>query len=223
MVLNKMNELSGLAKRLSKHEETVVTFAVNAICPLRDVLQLLKDIETQYPATQVKLLTEQLGGAMERLFESKANLIISTQTNIDTSVMEAIPYRTVKIIPVAHNKYPPAQDKRLKSVSHMKPFVQVIVSDSSQSRSKHTLDVLPDNRRWYVTDLTAKKEIIMSGMGWGGLPEYMIKQELESGELVRIYVSDFDIRQSQLYLIRRTDKPTGIVTQAIWQHFDTTH
>ena len=105
----------------------------------------------------------------------------------------------------------------------MKPFVQVIVSDSSQSRSKQTLDVLPDNRRWYVTDLAAKKEILMSGMGWGGLPEYMIKQELESGELVRIYVSDFDIRQSQLYLIRRTDKPTGIVTQAIWQHFDTTH
>ncbi len=45
MVLNKMNELSGLAKRLSKHEETVVTIAVNAICPLRDVLQSLKEIE----------------------------------------------------------------------------------------------------------------------------------------------------------------------------------
>lgn len=219
LVLNKMNELSSLAKRLSKHEETVITIAVNAICPLKGVLQSLKEIEVQYPATQVKLLTEQMGGAMERLFESNANLIISTQTNIDTSVMEAIPYRTVEIIPVAHNKYPPAQDKNLKSASDMKPFVQVIVSDSSQSRSKQTLDVLPDNRRWYVTDFAAKKEILMNGMGWGGLPEYMIKQELKSGELIRLYVSDFDIRQSQLYLIRRTDKPTGIVAQAIWQQF----
>ena len=93
----------------------------------------------------------------------------------------------------------------------------MIVADSSQSRSKQSLDVMPNNRRWTVTDIAAKKEIIMSGMGWGGLPEYKVRQELAAGELVRLYVSGFDIRQSQLYLIRRMDKPVGVVSQAIWQ------
>lgn len=221
MVLEKMNDLSGLAKRLSKHQELAITIAVNAICPLQDILITLKNIESQYSATRIKLLTEQMGGAMERLFESNADMIISTQTDIDSSVMEATPYRTVEIIPVAHKDYPPAQNKRLKSTNEMKPFVQVIVYDSSHLRDKQTLDVMSDNRRWYVSDFAAKKEVIMNGMGWGGLPEHLVKKELESGELVRLYISGFDIRHSQLYLIRRTDKPIGIVAQAIWKQFVT--
>jgi DNA-binding transcriptional LysR family regulator len=80
---------------------------------------------------------------------------------------------------------------------------------------------MSDNRRWYVSDFAAKKEVLMNGMGWGGLPEHLVKKELESGELVRLYISGFDIRHSQLYLIRRTDKPIGIVAQAIWKQFVT--
>ena len=216
LVLEKMNELSGLANRLSRHEESVVTIAVNAVCPLKAVLDTLKQIENQYDATQVRLLTEQMGGAMERLFESNADLIISTQTEIDPSIMEAKPYKTIEIIPVAHKDYPPAQSNTLKSANDMKPFVQVIVADSSQSRSKQSLDVLTHNRRWIVTDFAAKKEIIMNGMGWGGLPEYMVRQELASGELARLYVSGFDIRHSQLFLIRRLDKAVGVVSHSIW-------
>ena len=218
-VLEQMNELSGLAKRLSKHEESIVTIAVNAVCPLQDVLQILKSIESRYIATQIRLSTEQMGGAMERLFESNADMIISTQTDIDTSIMEAKAYKTVEIIPVAHKDYPPAQSDTLKSASDLKPFVQVIVADSRQSRNKQSLDVIPNNRRWIVTDFAAKKEIILSGMGWGGLPEYTVRQELETGELVRLHVSGFDIRHSQLYLIRRRDKPVGVVSQAIWDAF----
>ena len=218
-VLEQMNELAGLAKRLSKHEESIVTLAVNAVCPLRPVLQTLKEVQSRYIATQIKLSTEQMGGAMERLFESNADLIISTQTDIDTSIMEAKPYKTVEIIPVAHRDYPPARSDALKSISDMQPFVQVVVADSSQSRSKQTLDVMPHSRRWVVTDFASKKEIILNGMGWGGLPEYMVRQELAGGELVRLSVSGFDIRHSQLYLIRRMDKPVGVVSQAIWQAF----
>ncbi len=216
LVLEKMNELSGLANRLSRREESIVTIAVNAVCPLKAVLDTLKQIENQYDATQVKLLTEQMGGAMERLFESNADLIISTQTEIDPSIMEAKPYKTIEIVPVAHKDYPPAQSNTLKSANDMKPFVQVIVADSSQSPSKQSLDVLTNNRRWIVTDFAAKKEIIMNGMGWGGLPEYMVRQELASGELARLYVSGFDIRHSQLFLIRRTDKAVGVVSHSIW-------
>ena len=54
-------------------------------------------------------------------------------------------------------------------------------------------------------------------MGWGGLQANLVKQERASGELVRLCVSGFDIRHSQLYLVRRIDKPVGVVSNAIWQ------
>lgn len=219
VALEQMNNLAGFAKRLSNQEEPVVNIAVNAVCPLAEVLQTLKEIEARFPVTQIKLSTEHMGGAMEHLHTSKADIAITTQTDIDNAVMEAMAYREVKVLPVAHRDYTPATDTTMKSADAMKPYVQVIVADSSLARSKQTLDVLPGNRRWTVTDFLAKKEIIVAGMGWGGLPEYMIEKELASGDLVRLYIDGFDVRTSQLYLIRRTDKPVGIVCDAIWQAF----
>ena len=99
----------------------------------------------------------------------------------------------------------------------MRPYVQVVVADSSSGDSEQTLDVLPEVRHWVVTDIAAKKEIILAGMGWGGLPEHVVADELVRGELVRVHVEGFEIRTSQLYIIRRTDRTVGVVAEALWQ------
>ena len=170
-----------------------------------------------YPATQIRLNIEQLGGTIERLYDDEADLIISTNTDVSPDIMEAVPYADVKIIPVAAFDFPLAQSEKMLSAEDVRPYVQVIVVDSSHVRDKQTLDVVPDNRRWMVTDFSTKKEIIMAGMGWGGMPEHLIAEELKVGALKRLYISQFDIRHSQQYLVRRTDRPTGVVAQAIWK------
>ena len=217
LVLEQTLQLSTFAKRLSNHEELRVTIAINAVCQLKDILVKLKEIETQYPATQICLNIEQLGGTIERLFEDEADLIISTNTGVNPDIMEAVPYSNVRIIPVAAHDYPLAQSQTMLSTEEVRPYVQIIVVDSSHAGDKQTLDVISDNRRWMVTDFSTKKEIIMAGMGWGGLPEHLIAEELKAGTLKSLYISQFEIRHSQLYLVRRTDRPTGVVAEAIWQ------
>lgn len=216
-VLQQTHQLASFVKRLSKSEEPLVTLSINAVCPLPPVLTTLKSIEQNYPETQIRLTTEHMGGAMERLFGEHSDLIITTQTDIDLDLMEAEAYQSINIIPVAHHSHALVGQLGILSRNDIKPYAQVIVTDSSQSRTKQSLDVLPQNRRWYVTDFAAKKDIIMAGMGWGGMPEHLISAELKAGELVRVHVDGFDVRNSQQYLIRRTDKPIGTVASAIWQ------
>ena len=130
--------------------------------------------------------------------------------------MEAFPLMNVSILPVGHCSYEPAKSKNLNSAMTMRNFVQVIVADSSQNQKKQTLDVLPGGKHWIVTDFAAKKDIIMAGMGWGGLPEYLIHKELKRGVLVQLNVEGFEVRHAQLYAIRRTDKPVGVIGDALW-------
>jgi DNA-binding transcriptional LysR family regulator len=54
-------------------------------------------------------------------------------------------------------------------------------------------------------------------MAWGGMPEHMIEKELARGVLKPVHVEGIEPRLSQLYLVRRTDKPIGLVADAIWQ------
>lgn len=217
LALAQMNELLGLAYRLAKEEEPLVRIAFNAICPLPALLGTLKKIDDQYPVTQLRVSTESMGGAIERLSEGKSDIVVTTQTDLQGDIMEAFPLMSVSILPVGHCSYEPAKSKKLNSAMIMRNFVQVIVADSSQSKKKQTLDVLPGGKHWIVTDFAAKKDIIMAGMGWGGLPEYLIHKELKRGVLVQLNVEGFEVRHAQLYAIRRTDKPVGIVADALWK------
>ena len=67
-----------------------------------------------------------------------------------------------------------------------------------------------------VSDFEAKKSIIKAGLGWGGIPEHMIRDELASGALVPLRVDGFPPRHTEIFAIRRRDKPMGKVMTAIW-------
>ena len=216
LALKQMNELAGLAKRMAKHEEATVRIAINAICPLTVLLDTLKAIDAAHPVTELNVSTESMGGAMERLRDGTANMVVTTQTDMDPANMEALPFITVRILQVAHRDYEPARHSRVNAAEDMRNYVQMIVEDSSRHSHKQTLDVLPDAKHWKVTDFAANKDIILSGMAWGGMPEHLIREELAREELVPIQVEGIEPRLSQLYLIRRTDKSIGIVARALW-------
>jgi DNA-binding transcriptional LysR family regulator len=77
--------------------------------------------------------------------------------------------------------------------------------------------VLEGGVRWSVTDVTAKRDVIVAGMGWGGLPEHVAADPLASGVLVRLEVPECDVRAMDLFVMRRRDRPHGVVAQALWE------
>ncbi len=215
--LREVGRLNALAGRLSGKEEPEVSIAINTIYCVRPLMPTLKHIDEAFPATRLNVTTEVLGGAMEALREGTIDIALTTDTDFEPATMELLPFDTVRIIPVARPDFAPAADGRFNTVDDMRDYVQVLVADSSAGDRRQSWDVLPEVRHWVVSDVEAKKNLILGGLGWGGLPEYTVADELASGELMRIHVEGFDIRTSQLYVIRRTDAAVGIVADALWQ------
>lgn len=215
VVLRSMGGLRTLAKRLTSDEEAEVRIAVNQIYPLAGILETLRRIDTSYPATRLTVTTESVAGAMDRLIQGETDIALTTDMGLMSDRMDASPFDSVRVIPVARPDYGPAT-RAHNSVDDVRGDVQVIVADSSVVGPKQSLDVIEGARQWTVTNVAAKKEIILAGMGWGGLPEHCVAKELAAGTLVRVYVEGFPIRTSQLYLVRRSDRPRGIVADALW-------
>src|SRR5947208_16919622 len=71
--------------------------------------------------------------------------------------------------------------------------------------------------QWRVTDVAAKKEVILAGMGWGGLPEHVVADELASGTLVALEVPEFEAGVMELYAMRRRDRAHGVVASVLWE------
>ena len=216
VALRSMGELRALAARLTGDEEAEVRLAVNQIYPLPSILETLREVDNAHPATRLTVTTESVAGAMDRLLRSETDIALTTDMGLMPDRMEARAFDTVRVFPVARPDYGPAT-RAHNSVDDVRGDVQVVVADSSIAGPKQSLDVIQGARLWTVTDVAAKKDIIMAGMGWGGLPEHLVADELADGRLVRVHVEGFAIRTSQLYLIRRSDRPLGVVADALWR------
>jgi DNA-binding transcriptional LysR family regulator len=62
-----------------------------------------------------------------------------------------------------------------------------------------------------------KKEVIVQGMGWGHLPDYLIGDELDRGELVSIKGKHFAGGSAELVAARRRNVAHGPVAERLWR------
>lgn len=214
-VLQGMRDLKSIAQNLNSHHEAEVLFSVSSTYPLPPLLKLIGTLTSQFPATHIRLARDNMGGPLERLLSDEAQIIISTLHGVPMELVEAAPVAPITMLPVAHRDFPPAQTSGLKTTAEMQGYVQVIVADSSQSQEQ-SRGLLPGGLRWTVSDFATKKEILMENMGWGGMPDYLIRKELEEGTLVPLNVEGYAATPVQQYVMRRRDKPAGTVAQAIW-------
>jgi DNA-binding transcriptional LysR family regulator len=92
----------------------------------------------------------------------------------------------------------------------------VIAAGSGGAAHEQSRDLLPGGLKWTVSDLTAKKKVILAGLGWGGLPDHLTQEERSSGALLSLNLEGFPVRQTTIYKIRRRDTPPGVVASELW-------
>jgi DNA-binding transcriptional LysR family regulator len=70
-----------------------------------------------------------------------------------------------------------------------------------------------------VNDHNSKKELILAGMGWGRLQDYLIAEELAAGDLCVLEVEGYPSRSViEMRAVRRRGEPVGPVAQALWRN-----
>ena len=79
----------------------------------------------------------------------------------------------------------------LTSVTELKDEYQIVVEDLGRTSQGINYSLQTGQRCWYVNDFSAKKTLIMSGIGWGRLPGYTIKDELEQHRLSASKMENF--------------------------------
>ncbi len=202
--LHQMRQLGDMAKSLSAKQEAEVFLAVTATYQLNPLLRIVGDVTAAFPATHIRLSTEAMGGPVERLLRDNADMIIATMDGVPADQVEAIPCSMITIIPVAHPEFEPARSRQMKTISEMQSYIQVVVADSSSGAPSQSRDILPGGLRWTVTDFAAKKEVLLAKRGWGGIPEHLIRDELNCGHLVVLNVNT-------LHAIRNCIKSAAVI------------
>ncbi|WP_437817684.1 LysR family transcriptional regulator [Sorangium sp. So ce1078] len=219
-VIESTEALQSFGMLLSGKVEPIVRLAVDAVTPLGPVMDIFRGVQARYPLVRIELGTERLAGAADALREHRADLAVATRLGIDpseVSKVELARFCDVRVLPVARFDHPVATCGTPIPPALLRAHAQIVLRDSARGGASPSLNVLQGGLRWTVTDVAAKKEVILAGMGWGGLPEHVVADALATGELVRLQVPEFRDDIMELFVMRRRDRPHGVVAQVLWE------
>src|SRR6185312_4300395 len=100
----------------------------------------------------------------------------------------------------------------------MRPFTQCVIRDSARRPASMSYFLIDGAHQCSVPDHMMKKELILHGLAWGHLPDWLIVDELKDGKLVSIANARLPGRTETVAAIRRRDRPHGPVARALWAH-----
>ncbi|WP_416305606.1 LysR family transcriptional regulator [Neptunicella sp. SCSIO 80796] len=216
-ILRSVTELNALSNQKWKDRADSLTIAVDACFPQECIIRMIENMREEFPDTQLEISTEHLGGALEKLSLNKADLAITPLFGALEENRELKYLTSVPIIPVASPGLKIAQLASPVRQADILDETQILDRDSSQVSRGHATTRIAGAKSYCVTDINTKLSLILSGLGWGELPEHMVRDELHNGSLVKIDVEQHPSLLSEHYLIRKTDVVHSAVAQKLWE------
>lgn len=218
LVLRESLQIQQLAKHLASGNEAKISLAFDASFDLDLILPILENTQTEYPETQIVIRQEFITGAFDALQQNRADIVVSTAFLQPRSLhdVEQVLIARGRLINVAAPRLL-ARYPDLCSVVSLRDEYQILVQDSGTGTQGFDINVQLGQRCWYVNDFATKRKLVLSGMGWGRLPEYLIRDYLHRGELVALSLGDVDnVLVFDYYAMRLKHQIAGPAASALW-------
>lgn len=188
--------LEHMASRMAAGCEAEIRLAVDALYPTWMLLECLAEFSNDFPHTRVELYETILGGAEELMSLRRVDLAV---TAILPEGVIGEPLMQVRFIPVAAPQHPLHQLGRELLLEELRGHRQVVMRDSA-SRREYSAGWLRAEQRWTVSHKATSIRALCMGLGFAWLPEPIIRDELDRGELKVLPVQDQPTRHAILQL-----------------------
>ncbi|MDD2659543.1 MAG: LysR family transcriptional regulator [Methylococcales bacterium] len=196
-LVEEANDLELAAHKLSAGWEAVITIAAEILFPSDRLLTCLHDFGQESPGTRVELIESVLGGTSDALLSGNVDLAISPQ--LPPGFLGNVLMR-IRLQAVAHAGHPLHHQGRELSYRDLRAYRHVVIRDSGAKRDQRAVSVEVD-QRWTVSQVATSIQAVCRGYGFAWLPEEYISEELRTGILKPLPLSEGNAREVPLYLI----------------------
>jgi DNA-binding transcriptional LysR family regulator len=207
--------LDELVASLKRGDETSLRIVVDVMFPIEALVAFATEFGAAYPSIELVLFTEVLSAVTAHVREKRSTLGIAVE-DADMKELVRRPIADVRLVPVAAPAHPLAQPNRPIDEAALEGAVQIVLGEHREEgeRAADERGVL-SARRWRVVDLATKHALIANGLGWGNMPEHVVREDLRAGRLVALSVEPWGRTTlvRPLLLVRRREVVMGPVAR----------
>lgn len=212
-----VDALQGLADGLVGGLEASVSLALDAILPVRAVVDMCREFALAFPTVELRLHTETLSAVSTLVLDGTCQIgVIGPAAHAQG--LERQYFASVQLVPVVAKGHPLAARAGRISTHVLAEHVNIVLSERGGERQTPDQGVLSP-RTWRVADLGTKQALLLGGLGWGNMPEHMVREDIARGRLVRIRPAAWsdDEWNLSLSLVHRPELSKGPATRWILQ------
>jgi DNA-binding transcriptional LysR family regulator len=204
------NGISGLRAKvrgLLQGLEAEIHLVLDVMLPATRVVDALKAFRAEFPTVSLRLYMEALGAVPRMVLDRTATIGVCGPLDVEVPGLERIGVGSVELIPVAAPDHPLARARR-NAPGAGREHIQLVLTDRSPLTQGQDLGVI-GTQTWRLADLGSKHMLLKEGIGWGYMPEPMVREDLKGGRLVRLDMREYRDGFMRLHAIYRTDTPPG--------------
>ncbi|MCA9616658.1 MAG: LysR family transcriptional regulator [Myxococcales bacterium] len=207
-VLDRVDQLGRVASELSSGFEPRLLVVLDGVLPLEPLMIALRRFHELGTPTRVELKVEFLLGVHERFVQDDADLFLSLGLEGDAPELAWQPLPDLEVILTAAPHHPLATRSRRWSREELASHVEVTVADSSRAGSARVA-ALGSPSVVRLSDFHAKREALLSGIGFGWLPRHLADALLKERRLAVVPFEDGFRRRFSPRLGWHRDRPPG--------------
>ncbi len=204
-----VEELRARAAGLRGGLEPEIGLAVDVMFPTCRLVAALDEFSRVFPTVAVRLHIEAMGAAVQLVLDRECVLGIGAWIALTFDALERRPVGEARLWPVAAPAHPLARHEGPIPVEAVRRHTQLVLADRSNLTKGKDFGVLSQHT-WRLGDLGAKHALLLAGLGWGNMPETMVRDDLAAGRLVRLPIAGREEAAFPMLLIHRIDTPPGL-------------
>src|SRR5215813_15188426 len=206
-ITNAINGLRAKVRSLRQDIEAEIHLVLDVMLPAARVVDALKAFRAEFPTVSLRLYVEALGAVTQMVLNRTATVGICGPLDVEVAGLERIGVGSVEWIPVAAPDHPLARAGG-NPPGAGRDHIQLVLTDRSQLTDGQDRGVI-GTQTWRLADLGSKHMLLREGIGWGYMPEPMVREDVKKGRLVQLDMREYKDGFLRLHAIYRTDTPPG--------------
>jgi DNA-binding transcriptional LysR family regulator len=178
------------AKGMAAGLEPELSVVVDVFFPIVAITEAAKEFREKFSGTPLRLYVEALGAAYQPVLDGIAGIGIVGSLPIVPPSFTTERLTGVIMVMVAARDHPLAKYEGVIPKSELAKHVQLVLTDRSSLSKGREFGVMSTST-WRLADLFAKHAFLLNGLGWGGMPVHVVKDDVAAGRLVELQIEDF--------------------------------
>ena len=213
--------LDELVASLGRGAERTLRIVVDVMLPTASLVAFAQDFARVHPEVGLVLHTDILSAVTAHVRERRSAWGIALE-DANLADLERRTVADVRLVPVAAPAHPLAARPAPLDAGALADSVQIILGEHRpQGAEAESGDLgVFSPRTWRVVDLATKQALIRGGLGWGHMPEHLVRDDLAAGRLVTLRLDAWggESPRRALLLVWRPNAVLGPVARWAQEH-----